>query len=30
MADVMTLREMFGRDLRGRKLGVTWTWGSRT
>jgi N-acetylornithine carbamoyltransferase len=28
MADVMTLREMFGRDLRGRKLGVTWTWGS--
>lgn len=28
MADAMTLREMFGRDLRGRKLGVTWTWGS--
>lgn len=28
MADVMTLREMYGRDLRGRKLGVTWTWGS--
>jgi ornithine carbamoyltransferase len=30
MADVMTLREMFGRDLHGRKLGVTWTWGSST
>ncbi len=28
MADVMTLHEMFGKDLRGRKLGVTWTWGS--
>src|SRR5512139_474471 len=28
MADVMTLRELFGRDLRGRKLAVTWTWGS--
>lgn len=28
MADIMTLREMYGRDLRGRKLGVTWTWGS--
>jgi N-acetylornithine carbamoyltransferase len=28
MADVMTLREMYGRDLRGRKLAVTWTWGS--
>ena len=28
MADVMTLWEMFGKDLRGRKLGVTWTWGS--
>jgi N-acetylornithine carbamoyltransferase len=28
MADVMTLREMYGRDLRGRKLGVCWTWGS--
>jgi len=26
--DVMTLREMYGRDLRGRKLAVTWTWGS--
>jgi N-acetylornithine carbamoyltransferase len=28
MADVMTLRELYGRDLRGRKLGVTWTWAS--
>ncbi len=28
MADLMTLREMYGRDLRGRKLAVTWTWGS--
>ena len=28
MADVMTLRELYGRDLRGRKLAVTWTWGS--
>lgn len=28
MADVMTLWEMFGKDLRGRKLGVSWTWGS--
>ena len=28
MVDVMTLREMFGRDLRGRKLAVAWTWGS--
>ncbi len=28
MADLMALREMYGRDLRGRKLGVTWTWGS--
>jgi N-acetylornithine carbamoyltransferase len=28
MADVMTLWEMFGRDLRGRKLGVTWTYSS--
>ncbi|MDR3576132.1 MAG: ornithine carbamoyltransferase [Anaerolineaceae bacterium] len=28
MADVMTLHELFGRDLHGRKLGVTWTWGS--
>jgi hypothetical protein len=30
MADLMTLREMYGRDLRGRKVGVTWTWGSST
>ena len=28
MADLMTLREMFGRDFSGRKVGVTWTWGS--
>jgi N-acetylornithine carbamoyltransferase len=28
MADVMTLIEMFGRDMRGRKIAVTWTWGS--
>jgi len=28
MADVMTLWEMFGKDLRGRKIGVAWTWGS--
>jgi N-acetylornithine carbamoyltransferase len=28
MADVMTLQELFGRDLRGRKIGVSWTWGS--
>ena len=28
MADLMTLREMYGRDLRGRKLAVSWTWGS--
>ena len=21
---------MYGRDLRGRKIGVTWTWGSST
>ena len=26
MADVMTLRELYGRDLRGRKLAVSWTW----
>jgi len=28
MADVMTLWELFGKDLRGRKIGVTWTYGS--
>ena len=28
MADAMTLWEMFGKDLRGRKIGVSWTWGS--
>ncbi|MCE1252464.1 MAG: ornithine carbamoyltransferase [Anaerolineae bacterium] len=28
MADLMTLREMWGRDFTGRKVGVTWTWGS--
>ncbi|MDY6846851.1 MAG: ornithine carbamoyltransferase [Chloroflexota bacterium] len=28
MADAMALWEMFGKDLRGRKIGVTWTWGS--
>lgn len=26
MADVMTLRELFGTDLTGRKLGVAWTY----
>ena len=26
MADVMTLRELYGRDLRGRKLAVSWTY----
>lgn len=30
MADVMTLREMFGRDLRGRKLAVSWTYSPST
>ena len=30
MADAMTLWEMFGRDLRGRKLGVTWTYSPST
>jgi N-acetylornithine carbamoyltransferase len=30
MADVMTLRELFGRDLRGRKLGVSWTFSPST
>jgi N-acetylornithine carbamoyltransferase len=28
MADLMTLREMFGYSFKGRKVGVTWTWGS--
>lgn len=30
MADLMTLREQFGRDFSGRKVGVSWTWGSST
>ena len=30
MADVMTLRELYGRDLRGRKLGVSWTYSPST
>lgn len=30
MADVMTLWEMFGRDLRGCKLGVSWTYSPST
>jgi N-acetylornithine carbamoyltransferase len=30
MADVMTLRELFGPDLRGRKLGVSWTFSPST
>jgi N-acetylornithine carbamoyltransferase len=28
MADAMTLWEMFGKDLRGRKIGVSWTYAS--
>jgi len=28
MADAMALWELFGKDLRGRKVGVSWTWGS--
>lgn len=28
MADAMALQELFGKDLRGRKIGVTWTYGS--
>ncbi len=28
MADAMTLWEMFGKNLNGRKIGVTWTYGS--
>lgn len=30
MADVMTMRELFGRDLRGRKLAVSWTYSPST
>jgi N-acetylornithine carbamoyltransferase len=30
MADIMTLREMYGRDLRGRKLAVSWTYSPST
>lgn len=30
MADVMTLRELFGRDLRGRKIAVSWTYSPST
>ena len=30
MADLMTLRELFGRDLHGRKLGVSWTYSPST
>lgn len=30
MADVMTLWELLGRDLRGRKLGVSWTYSPST
>ena len=28
MADAMALWELFGKDMRGRKIGVTWTYGS--
>lgn len=28
MADAMALWELFGKDLRGRKIGVSWTYGS--
>lgn len=28
MADAMTLQELFGKNLNGRKIGVTWTYGS--
>ena len=28
MADAMTLWELFGKDLRGRKIGVSWTYAS--
>lgn len=30
LADVMTLWELFGEDLRGRKLGVSWTYSPST
>jgi N-acetylornithine carbamoyltransferase len=30
MADVMTLRELYGRDLRGRKIAVSWTYSPAT
>jgi len=30
LADVMTLSELYGRDLRGRKLGVSWAYSSST
>lgn len=30
MADVMTLWELFGKDLKGRKLGVSWTYSPST
>jgi len=30
MADVMTLWELFGRDLRGRTIGVSWTYSPST
>jgi N-acetylornithine carbamoyltransferase len=30
MADVMTLQELFGPDLKGRKLGVSWTYSPST
>ena len=30
MADVMTMWELFGRDLRGLKIGVTWTYSGST
>ena len=30
MADVMTLWELFGKDLRGHKLGVSWTYSPST
>lgn len=30
LADLMTLGELYGRDLRGRKLGVSWTYSPST